>query len=161
MFFILQLKTSAPVVLELLWFAVRLDSGTGLKVCLGGENMPGHACAEWKDLHCSLIMCFYFHSGGYTSKDKPNPRGEILIGGPNVTMGYYRSEGNNQDFFVDENGQRWFCTGDVGEVYPDGCLQIVGVYISFSGRGWDATVNDTYCIKPFECLSRVFKKSAI
>lgn len=125
----------------------------------GGGNMPGHACAEWKGLHCSVIMCFfYFYSGGYTSKDKPNPRGEILIGGPNVTMGYYRSEGNNQDFFVDENGQRWFCTGDVGEVYPDGCLQIVGVYISFSGRGWDATVNDTYCIKPFEFLSRIFKK---
>lgn len=79
-----------------------------------------------------------------------------MIGGPNVTMGYYRSEGNNQDFFVDENGQRWFCTGDVGEVYPDGCLQIVGVYISFSGWGWDATVNDMYCIKPFECLSRGF-----
>lgn len=121
--------------------------------------MPAHASAEWKvSLHCSVIMCFYFHPGGYTSKDKPNPRGEILIGGPNVTMGYYRSEGNNQDFFVDENGQRWFCTGDVGEVYPDGCLQIVGVYISFSGRGWDATVNEMCCIKPFECLSRVFKK---
>lgn len=53
-----------------------------------------------------------------------------MIGGPNVTMGYYRAEGNSQDFFVDENGQRWFCTGDVGEVYPDGCLQIVGGYPS-------------------------------
>uniref|UniRef100_A0AAQ5ZHH6 long-chain-fatty-acid--CoA ligase n=1 Tax=Amphiprion ocellaris TaxID=80972 RepID=A0AAQ5ZHH6_AMPOC len=63
--------------------------------------------------------------GGYTSKDEPNPRGEVLIGGPNVTMGYYRNESNDQDFFVDENGQRWFCTGDVGEIYPDGCLQIV------------------------------------
>ncbi|KAM3611982.1 uncharacterized protein V6R79_000423 [Siganus canaliculatus] len=62
---------------------------------------------------------------GYTSKDQPNPRGEILIGGPNVTMGYYKNESKNQDFFVDEKGQRWFCTGDVGEIYPDGCLQIV------------------------------------
>ncbi|KAF3838064.1 hypothetical protein F7725_009832 [Dissostichus mawsoni] len=40
-------------------------------------------------------------------------------------MGYYRNESNDQDFFADEKGQRWFCTGDVGEVYPDGCLQIV------------------------------------
>ncbi|CAB1442275.1 unnamed protein product [Pleuronectes platessa] len=40
-------------------------------------------------------------------------------------MGYYRNESKNQDFFVDEKGQRWFCTGDVGEIYPDGCLQIV------------------------------------
>uniref|UniRef100_A0AAX7TZ95 long-chain-fatty-acid--CoA ligase n=1 Tax=Astatotilapia calliptera TaxID=8154 RepID=A0AAX7TZ95_ASTCA len=76
-------------------------------------------------LICCEIRLRDWAEGGYTSKDKPNPRGEILIGGPNVTMGYYRSEGNNQDFFVDENGQRWFCTGDVGEVYPDGCLQIV------------------------------------
>lgn len=45
-------------------------------------------------------------------------------------MGYYRNESNDQDFFADEKGQRWFCTGDVGEVYPDGCLQIVGVYNS-------------------------------
>lgn len=79
-------------------------------------------------------MCYFPTSfanllGGYTSKDEPNPRGEILIGGPNVTMGYYRHEDNNQDFIVDETGQRWFCTGDVGEIYPDGCLQIVGVYI--------------------------------
>ncbi|KAA8588499.1 hypothetical protein FQN60_009844 [Etheostoma spectabile] len=59
------------------------------------------------------------------AEDKPNPRGEILIGGPNVTMGYYRNESNDQDFFADEKGQRWFCTGDVGEIYPDGCLQIV------------------------------------
>ncbi len=70
-----------------------------------------------------------YTSGGYTKHDKPHPRGEILIGGPNVTMGYYRSEGcNNEDFFVDENGQQWFCTGDIGEVHPDGCLQIVGMF---------------------------------
>lgn len=66
--------------------------------------------------------------GGYTSQDKPHPRGEILIGGPNVAIGYYGSEGEgeNDNFWVDEAGQRWFCTGDVGEVHPDGCLQIVG-----------------------------------
>uniref|UniRef100_A0AAX7VY23 long-chain-fatty-acid--CoA ligase n=1 Tax=Astatotilapia calliptera TaxID=8154 RepID=A0AAX7VY23_ASTCA len=63
---------------------------------------------------------------GYYSTDKPNPRGEILIGGPNVTMGYYKSKGKIQDdFFVDKNGQRWFCTGDIGEFHPDGCLKII------------------------------------
>ncbi len=51
-----------------------------------------------------------------------------MIGGPNVAMGYFGSEGEgeNDNFWVDEAGQRWFCTGDVGEVHPDGCLQIVG-----------------------------------
>lgn len=71
---------------------------------------------------------FFFSIGGYFSTDKPNPRGEILIGGPNVTMGYYKNEQKNrEDFFVDANGQRWFCTGDIGEFHPDGCLKIIGV----------------------------------
>lgn len=71
--------------------------------------------------------------GGYHSTDKPNPRGEILIGGPNVTMGYYKSEGkNHEDFFVDAKGQRWFCTGDIGEFHPDGCLKIIGKHANHS-----------------------------
>lgn len=65
-------------------------------------------------------------SGGYTCRDKPNPRGEIIIGGPNVSMGYFKNEEKTEDFSVDENGQRWFCTGDIGEFHPDGCLQIIG-----------------------------------
>lgn len=66
-------------------------------------------------------------SGGYYSTDKPNPRGEILIGGPNVTMGYYKNESKNrEDFFVDEKGQRWFCTGDIGEIHSEGSLKIIG-----------------------------------
>uniref|UniRef100_A0AAQ4QRU4 long-chain-fatty-acid--CoA ligase n=1 Tax=Gasterosteus aculeatus aculeatus TaxID=481459 RepID=A0AAQ4QRU4_GASAC len=63
---------------------------------------------------------------GYRKTDRPHPRGEILIGGPNVTMGYYKNEAKNQeDFFADENGQRWFCTGDIGEFHRDGCLKII------------------------------------
>lgn len=41
-------------------------------------------------------------------------------------MGYYKKDAKNQeDFFVDENGQRWFCTGDIGEFQEDGCLKII------------------------------------
>lgn len=77
-------------------------------------------------LICCEIKLRDWAEGGYTKQDKPHPRGEILIGGPNVTRGYYKTDfGNNSDFFVDENGQQWFCTGDVGEIHPDGCLQIV------------------------------------
>lgn len=42
-------------------------------------------------------------------------------------MGYYKSEAKKQeDFFEDENGRRWFCTGDIGQIHQDGCLQIIG-----------------------------------
>uniref|UniRef100_A0A8C7JJE8 long-chain-fatty-acid--CoA ligase n=1 Tax=Oncorhynchus kisutch TaxID=8019 RepID=A0A8C7JJE8_ONCKI len=77
-------------------------------------------------LICSEITLKDWEEGGYYSTDKPHPRGEIVIGGPNVTMGYYKNEvKNREDFFVDSNGQRWFCTGDIGEFHPDGCLKII------------------------------------
>uniref|UniRef100_A0A667ZSV2 long-chain-fatty-acid--CoA ligase n=1 Tax=Myripristis murdjan TaxID=586833 RepID=A0A667ZSV2_9TELE len=77
-------------------------------------------------LVCCEIKLKDWVEGGYRSTDKPHPRGEILIGGPNVTMGYYKNQAKNQeDFCVDENGQRWFCTGDIGEFHDDGCLKII------------------------------------
>uniref|UniRef100_A0AAQ4RG90 long-chain-fatty-acid--CoA ligase n=1 Tax=Gasterosteus aculeatus aculeatus TaxID=481459 RepID=A0AAQ4RG90_GASAC len=77
-------------------------------------------------LICSEITLKDWEEGGYYSTDKPNPRGEIVIGGPNVTMGYYKKESRNrEDFYVDEHGQRWFCTGDIGEIHSDGCLKII------------------------------------
>ncbi|OBS76861.1 hypothetical protein A6R68_16685 [Neotoma lepida] len=71
-------------------------------------------------LVCCEIKLKNWEEGGYFNTDKPHPRGEILIGGQNVTMGYYKNEAKtNTDFFEDENGQRWLCTGDIGEFDPD------------------------------------------
>lgn len=72
----------------------------------------------------SFILIFL---GNYSVQDKPYPRGEIVIGGPNVTKGYFKNPKKTaQDFEVDRNGQRWFHTGDIGEFHPDGCLKIIG-----------------------------------
>ncbi|XP_063771972.1 fatty acid CoA ligase Acsl3 [Pseudophryne corroboree] len=77
-------------------------------------------------LVCCEIKLKNWEEGGYFNSDQPRPRGEILIGGPNVTMGYYKNElKTKEDFFVDNNGQRWFCTGDIGEFHSDGCLKII------------------------------------
>ncbi|KAI4898006.1 hypothetical protein NFI96_017487, partial [Prochilodus magdalenae] len=77
-------------------------------------------------LVCCEIRLKDWVEGGYRSTDKPCPRGEILIGGPNITMGYYKNEAlNRENFLVDKNGQRWFCTGDIGEFQADGCLKII------------------------------------
>ncbi|XP_060688463.1 long-chain-fatty-acid--CoA ligase 4 isoform X2 [Hemiscyllium ocellatum] len=76
-------------------------------------------------LICCEIKLRDWEEGGYTTCDQPNPRGEILIGGPNVAMGYFKNNKSSNDFFEDDHGQRWFCTGDIGEFHPDGCLQII------------------------------------
>lgn len=79
----------------------------------------------------------------YSTDDKPNPRGEIIIGGQPVSSGYYKmDELTNESFFV-QNGVRYFRTGDIGVMLPDGCLKIIdrkkdivkplsGEYISLS-----------------------------
>ncbi|KAJ1088657.1 hypothetical protein NDU88_001813 [Pleurodeles waltl] len=77
-------------------------------------------------LVCCEIKLKNWEEGGYHTTDKPNPRGEIIIGGPNVTMGYYKNEEKTkEDFSESPNGERWFSTGDIGEFHPDGCLKII------------------------------------
>ncbi|XP_041850751.1 long-chain-fatty-acid--CoA ligase 3a [Melanotaenia boesemani] len=111
-------------------FCCPVGQGYGLTETCGA----GTICELWDystgrvggPLVCCEIKLKDWVEGGYQSTDKPHPRGEIIIGGPNVTMGYYKSEAKNQeDFMVDENGQRWFCTGDIGEFHEDGCLKII------------------------------------
>ncbi|XP_064455823.1 long-chain-fatty-acid--CoA ligase 4-like isoform X2 [Ornithodoros turicata] len=61
----------------------------------------------------------------YHVTDKPYPRGEILIGGPCVTKGYYKNEALTNECYLTEGGIRWFYTGDIGELYPDGTVKII------------------------------------
>merc|ERR1711915_22090 len=63
--------------------------------------------------------------GGYKVTDKPRPRGELIIGGKCVAKGYFKSsETINEDFLI-QDGQRWFRTGDIGEVDPEGRIKII------------------------------------
>lgn len=39
-----------------------------------------------------LVQLIDWEEGGYRHTDKPMPRGEICIGGPNVTLGYFKNE---------------------------------------------------------------------
>ena len=46
--------------------------------------------------------------------------GEILVKGPTVIRGYYKNpEATEKAFFVDQEGQRWYRTGDAGYIGPD------------------------------------------
>ncbi|XP_015206872.2 long-chain-fatty-acid--CoA ligase 4 isoform X1 [Lepisosteus oculatus] len=110
-------------------FCCPVGQGYGLTETCGAGTITEVADYSTGRVGAPLICCEIklrdWAEGGYTNQDVPHPRGEILIGGPNVTMGYYKNGQINEDFFVDENGQRWFCTGDIGEIHADGCLQIV------------------------------------
>lgn len=72
----------------------------------------------------------------FSDKDDPNikkPRGEICIGGPTVSQGYLVDpenpdpavEAKNKEEFFEEDGIRWFRTGDIGAVAENGTIAIV------------------------------------
>ena len=52
-----------------------------------------------------------WNEGNYRSSDKPNPRGEIWIGGDSVCSGYYKMEEKSKEDFHVLNGMRYFATG--------------------------------------------------
>lgn len=74
----------------------------------------------------SDIRIVTWEEGGYRVTNKPYPQGEIIIGGDNVSRGYYKLQRKTDEDFFDEEGRRWFKTGDIGEVHPDGVLKIIG-----------------------------------
>ncbi len=52
---------------------------------------------------------------------KTSDEGELLISGPTVMKGYYKNpEATAKDIVVDENGRRWFKSGDAGYIDEDG-----------------------------------------
>ena len=72
------------------------------------------------------IKLINWEGGNYLVTDSPNPRGEIVIGGKNIATGYYKMPDKTmEDFSQDEMGCRWFRTGDIGEIFPDGTLKII------------------------------------
>ncbi|KAK7602450.1 hypothetical protein V9T40_008039 [Parthenolecanium corni] len=71
------------------------------------------------------IRLIDWEEGNYRVSDKPFPRGEIIIGGNNVSPGYYKLEEKTKEDFFTEDGKRWFKTGDIGEYHPDGVIRII------------------------------------
>jgi long-chain acyl-CoA synthetase len=60
--------------------------------------------------------------------DDPGEVGELLVNGPNVTEGYWNKPGATQNAFTeDDDGKRWFRTGDIVHLRPD-------EYIEFRDR---------------------------
>ena len=75
-------------------------------------------------LICCDIKLVNWEEGNYRVKDRPYPRGEIHVGGANVTVGYFRQVARTKEDFYEEDGKRWFRTGDIGQFHPEGVLQV-------------------------------------
>ncbi|ESK92844.1 long-chain-fatty-acid- ligase [Moniliophthora roreri MCA 2997] len=80
----------------------------------GGSVGPPQVCNEVKLVDVPAM--------NYTSEDKPHPRGELCVMGPNVIAGYYKDEKNTKEAIDDEG---WFHTGDVAEIDDCGRIRII------------------------------------
>ena len=70
--------------------------------------------------------------------------GQVQVRGPNVFAGYWKMpEKTQEEFSTDSAGQRWFKTGDVGQLAADGYLTIVG-------RSKDLIISGGYNVYPAE-----------
>jgi long-chain acyl-CoA synthetase len=122
---------SAPIdinVLEFLkvCFCCPILEGYGLTETSGASSITkredpiaGHVGGP---LSCNKYRLRDVPEMSYFSTDKPYPRGEVQMKGTNIFKGYYKRQDLTDQCF-DEDG--WFCSGDVGIIYPNGSLKII------------------------------------
>jgi long-chain acyl-CoA synthetase len=80
--------------------------------------------------------------------------GEIVVSGPNVMQGYHDRPGTNQAIFSDDEGQRWFHTGDVGYRDEDGYFYVVD-------REKHVIVTGGYNVYPREVEELLYEHDAV
>lgn len=71
---------------------------------------------------CNEVKLVDVPSMNYTSKDVPNPRGELCARGPCVFKGYYKDPKNTAEA-LDSEG--WLHSGDIAELDSQGRLKII------------------------------------
>jgi len=110
-------------------FCCPVNQGYGLT-----ETCAAGTCCDDEDLNtghvgpplmCNDVMLRDWKEGGYSTSNKPYPQGEVLISGANVTMGYLNNPAKTAEDFIEIDGRRWFCTGDIGQCLPDGNMKII------------------------------------
>ena len=94
----------------------------------GATEVCGAACVQYFDaiapndvgfpIHDFEIMLKSWEEGGHVVSDPKGPAGEMLMAGPMLAESYLKNNDphDNDAFFRDENGKKWFRTGDVGRI---------------------------------------------
>ena len=94
----------------------------------GTTESCGGMCAQHPDTistsnvgfpgHIHEIMLETWKDGGHVVSDPKGPAGEILLGGPMLVENYFKHDDpyDNVAFFCDENGKKWFRSGDIGRI---------------------------------------------
>jgi long-chain acyl-CoA synthetase len=76
----------------------------------------------------TAVGTYHYDEVKFNTVGKPLPgteariteEGEILLGGPHIAMGYFKSDDETtRSFSVDDGGTRWFHTGDAGHIDED------------------------------------------
>jgi long-chain acyl-CoA synthetase len=80
--------------------------------------------------------------------------GEVVVSGPNVMKGYYNLPEANEGVFTEEDGKRWFHTGDVGYWDEDGYFYVVD-------REKHMIITGGYNVYPREVEELLFEHEAI
>lgn len=109
-------------------FGIPAGQGIGLTETVGAGLVQIHTSlgigCVGGPITCTEIKLRDVPDLGYTSKDSPCPRGEVMYRGPNVTQGYYKQPDKTQECF-NIDGTGWLASGDIGRWNPDGSLSII------------------------------------
>ena len=146
----LMVSGSAPLSKETQRFAQTVFNcpvrqGYGLTETCSSATVGAYDDNDWnvgRVLSSCKVSLRDWEEGNYKNSDAENPairmpRGEILVGGPCVALGYYQSETspdpeiaekNATDFITAPDGTRYFCTGDIGQFTSRGqCVPACGI----------------------------------
>ena len=53
------------------------------------------------------------------------------MGGGNIVQGYQKMPEKTKEDFTDIDGTWYFCSGDIGQMDPDGCLRVIGMFLKW------------------------------